>query len=191
MLVGLGRAWTTSLSLQPWRTWRRGVARVENSPTTTHWPVRLTLKATSWGHTVLADGRRLSPPGYPLGHGGRRSLSTGPGRRGASCRIWSLLGWSGFARRKRNGVASTTCAASTAGLSWAGQAGLWLRTLPWHRRRPGGLYGETSHTQLARWQLGSVGSLTCARRAWRVLLSGRHRGAPVRYNGQRQVDGYG
>ena len=152
---------------------------------------------------------------------GARSLLLDLRDGGTSWRIWSLLGWSGFARRKRNGVASTTCAASTAGLSWAGQAGLWLRTLPWHRlrawmpgstsasrRRPGGLYGETSHTQLARWQLGSVGSLTCARRAERrdacpgcscrawVLGSKMESSTlrptswtPVRYNGQRQLDG--
>ena len=30
---------------------------VHNSPTTPHWPVRLTLKATSWGHRVLARRR--------------------------------------------------------------------------------------------------------------------------------------
>ena len=30
---------------------------VDNSPTTPHWPVRLTLKATSWGHKVLARKR--------------------------------------------------------------------------------------------------------------------------------------
>ena len=32
----------------------------DNSPTTPHWPVRLALKATSWGHRVLA--RRLLKP---------------------------------------------------------------------------------------------------------------------------------
>ena len=38
----------------------QGVVRVEKSPTTSHWPVRLTLKGTTWGHNVLAR-QRTSP----------------------------------------------------------------------------------------------------------------------------------
>ena len=30
---------------------------VDDSPTTPHWPVSLTLRATSWGHTVVAHRR--------------------------------------------------------------------------------------------------------------------------------------
>ena len=40
----------------------QGVVRVENSPTTPHWPVRLFLKATSRKRTVLA---RQQPSPYP------------------------------------------------------------------------------------------------------------------------------
>ena len=41
---------------------------VDNSPTSPHWPVRLTLRATSWGHRVLARTRpKPFPTEVPVG----------------------------------------------------------------------------------------------------------------------------
>ena len=41
---------------------------VDNTPTTPHWPVRLTLKVTSWGHIVLARKRpKPFPTEVPVG----------------------------------------------------------------------------------------------------------------------------
>ena len=41
---------------------------LDESPTTPHWPVRLTHKATSWGHRVLARRRpKAFPTELPIG----------------------------------------------------------------------------------------------------------------------------
>ena len=92
---------------------------VDNSPTTPHWPVRLTRKATSWGHRVLVQ---TLPKPFPTcgttAPGGARRLDPGgrgnPGRHGAGmvgvvarrCRIHDLYGAQRrpFLERNKGGV---------------------------------------------------------------------------------------
>ena len=87
---------------------------LDESPTTPHWPVRLTLTAKSWGHRVLA---------LQLVRSSRRPHSTGPGRQAASQRTSNWPGWSGSARQRQLGAASTTSVATSAGLFWEGAKG--------------------------------------------------------------------
>ena len=66
---------------------------MDNSPTTPHWPVRLTLKATSWGHRVLT---RKRPKPFPRrcqwDRNARRSTSTGPGQQRNLPPTWNWRG---------------------------------------------------------------------------------------------------
>ena len=53
---------------------------VDNSPATPHWPVRLTLTATSWvTGSWLQNGRSLSPRRCQWDSNARRNTSIGPG----------------------------------------------------------------------------------------------------------------
>ena len=101
---------------------------IDESPTTPHWPVRLTRPGGTefW----LAVGPRLSPPSCPSGLCNRRPHSTGPGRRAASQRTSHWPGWSGFGQPRPSGVESTTYVVATAGRSWAGAKGWSFNTSP-------------------------------------------------------------
>ena len=85
------------------------VELVDNSPTTPHSPVSLTLTATSWGHRVLA---RRRPKPFPRrcqwDRNARRSILIGPGQQRISLSTWSWCGWSGCAQQKQHGARSTT-----------------------------------------------------------------------------------
>ena len=99
---------TTSCCLRRWHIWVQQVEVVDNSPTTPHSPVSLTLTATSWGHRVLA---RKRPKPFP--HAGasgdrdaRRSILIGPGQ------------------QKQHGAGSTTSAGPNARPFLEGSKGL-------------------------------------------------------------------
>ena len=103
---------------------------VDNSPTTPHWPVRLTVKATSWGHRVLARKRPKPFLTEALWvRSARRSASIGPGRQRNPPTIWSWHGWSGCAKLQR-GAAFTTSTELSAGPSWEGAKGWSSSTFP-------------------------------------------------------------
>ena len=151
---------------------------VHNSPTTPHWPVRLTLKATSWGHRVLA---RQRPKPFPRrrqwDRNARRSTSIGPWRQRRPPKTWSRHGWSGCERRRLLGAAPTTSLELGAGPSWGDTRGWSLSTCPLPRRRartPGKLStkrqrhdarsGASWPRQWATWLLGGTGGHFSTRR---------------------------
>ena len=100
---------------------------IDASPTTPHWPVKLTLKATSWGHRVLA---RRRPKSCLSGRGNKRPRSTGPGRRAASQRTSNRPGLNGCGQPRPLGAGSMTFAALSAGRIWEGAKGWSSNTSP-------------------------------------------------------------
>ena len=104
-------------------------------PLNPHWPVRLTLKASSWGHRVLARLEAFPDGGCLWDHGDRRSASIRPARLERSPTTWRLLGWSCCAQPRLLGAASTTYAGPNAGFFWAGAKGWSSSMFPWPRQR--------------------------------------------------------
>ena len=109
---------------------------VDNSPTTPHSPVSLTLTATSWGHRVLTRGRpKPSPRRCQWVRNARRSNSNGPGLQRIFLSKWSWPGWSGCAQQKLLGAGSTISAGPNAFLFWGGAKGWSSSTFPSARQR--------------------------------------------------------
>ena len=103
---------------------------LDNSPTTPHWPVRLTLKATSCGHRVLARQRpKLFPSEVSVGPQEERRLDLGS--RGNLPNDLELA----WAQLKQSGAASTTSTELGAGFSRAEAKGLSSSTFPSARLR--------------------------------------------------------
>ena len=122
---------------------------IDESPTTPHWPVRLTLMATSWGHKVLARRRpKAFPTELPIGPRQPDARSTGPGRREASQRTSNWPGWSGFGQPRRLGAGPTIFAASTAGLISEEAKVLLYATFPLARLRSAKPDAETARRRL-------------------------------------------
>ena len=146
---------------------------VDNSPTTPHSPVSLTLMATSWGHRVLAaNGPRSSPRRCQWDRDARKSNSNGPGLQRRFLPIWSWLGWSGCAQQKLPGAGSTTSVGLNAGLFWGGAKDWSSSTFPSARQRattrgdaaatrpqPGVPFAAWWRRRLAAWPLGGKGEL--------------------------------
>ena len=105
---------------------------VDNSPTTPHSPVSLTLTATSWGHRVLA---RSSPRRCQWDRDARKSNLNGLGLQRSFLPICSWPGWSGCAQQKLHGAGSMISAGPNAGLFWGGAKDWSSNTFPSARQR--------------------------------------------------------
>ena len=121
---------------------------VDNSPTTPHSPVSLTLTATSWGHRVLA---RSSPRRCQWDRDARKSNLNGLGLQRSFLPICSWPGWSGCAQQKLHGAGSMISAGPNAGLFWRGAKDWSSNTFPSARQRAT-IRGDCCSKKTAAWR---------------------------------------